>query len=117
MKKVYLIVLMILLVFTVVACSQENAVTTTQASPGETEGEMIEITLEELSQFNGKDGNKAYLAVDGVIYDVTNVSQWRGGSHNGVDAGQDVSDQIANLSPHGKRVLNNLKVIGNLIGE
>ncbi|MDP3387799.1 MAG: cytochrome b5 domain-containing protein [Eubacteriales bacterium] len=117
MKKIYLIVLVVLLVFTVVACSQENAETTTQASPGETEGEMIELTLEELSQFNGKDGNKAYVAVDGIIYDVTDVPQWQGGSHNGNTAGQDVSDQIANLSPHGKRVLNNLTVVGTLVEE
>jgi predicted heme/steroid binding protein len=117
MKKIYLIFLMVLLVFVMVACSQDNAETTTQASPGETEGEMIELTIEELSQFNGQGGNKAYVAVDGVIYDVTDVPQWRGGSHNGNAAGQDISDQIANLSPHGKRVLNNLKIVGNLIGE
>jgi predicted heme/steroid binding protein len=117
MKKIYLGILMVLLVFTVVACSQENAGTTTQSSPGETEGEMIELTIEELSQFDGQGGNKAYVAVDGVIYDVTDVPQWQGGSHNGNAAGQDISDQIANLSPHGKRVLSNLKIVGNLIGE
>jgi predicted heme/steroid binding protein len=117
MKKIYLGILMVLLVFTFVACSQENAATTTQASPSETEGEMIELTLEELSQFNGKDGNKAYVAVDGVIYDVTDVAPWSGGSHNGNEAGQDLSKEIADMSPHGKRVLSNLKIVGNLIGE
>ena len=115
MKKLVLIGLMILLIFTVVACSQENAETTTLASPGETEGEMIELTIEELSQFNGKDGNKAYVAVDGVIYDVTDVPPWSGGMHNGNEAGQDLSEQIADLSPHGKRVLDNLPVVGTLV--
>jgi len=117
MKKIYLILMIFILVFTAVACSQDNAGTTTISSPGETEVEMIELTLEELSQYNGQGSNKAYVAVDGVIYDVTDVPQWQGGSHNGNTAGQDISDQIANLSPHGKRVLNNLKVVGTLIGE
>ncbi len=117
MKKIYLIGLMTLLIFTVVACSQENTETTAQASPGETEGEMIELTIEELSQFNGKDGNNAYVAVDGVIYDVTDVPPWSGGIHNGNEAGQDLSEQIADLSPHGKSVLDDLPVVGRLIGE
>ena len=117
MKKIYFILMIFILVFTIVACTQDNAGTTPISSPGDIEGEMIELTLEELSQYNGQGGNKAYVAVDGVIYDVTEVPQWQGGSHNGNTAGQDISDQIANLSPHGKRVLNNLKVVGALIGE
>jgi predicted heme/steroid binding protein len=72
------------------------------------------MTLEELKQFDGKNGNPAYIAVDGVIYDVTNVSQWKDGTHNGYNAGNDLTNEITNLSPHGKRVLNNLKVVGNL---
>ena len=30
-----------------------------------------ELTLEELTAFNGKNGARAYVAVDGVLYDVT----------------------------------------------
>ncbi len=72
------------------------------------------LTLEELSQYNGKDGNPAYVAVDGVIYDVTDVPQWNRGSHNGQVAGNDLSDEIANLSPHGKKVLEKLPVVGRI---
>ncbi|NLG57268.1 MAG: cytochrome B5, partial [Clostridiales bacterium] len=29
------------------------------------------MTLEELKAFDGKEGRRAYIAVDGIIYDVT----------------------------------------------
>lgn len=31
------------------------------------------FTVEELKQFDGQDGHKAYVAVEGVVYDVTGV--------------------------------------------
>ena len=31
------------------------------------------FTLDELKNYDGKEGRKAYIAVDGVVYDVTNV--------------------------------------------
>ncbi len=34
------------------------------------------FTLEELKQFNGQNGQPAYVAVDGVVYDVSNVGPW-----------------------------------------
>lgn len=33
---------------------------------------MQEFTLEELKKYNGKNGNPAYIAVNGKVYDVTN---------------------------------------------
>lgn len=74
----------------------------------------LEITLNELSAFNGKDGAKAYIAVDGVIYDVTDVPPWAGGIHQGkYQAGIDASDLIIK-SPHGKKVLEKLTVVGKI---
>ena len=40
-----------------------------------------EFTLEELEGFNGRNGNSAYVAVDGTIYDVTESSFLRSGNH------------------------------------
>ena len=73
------------------------------------------FTLEELAAYNGKDGQPAYVAVNGVVYDVTNVPEWANGEHkNGLTAGQDLTDAITNQSPHGLSVLESLPVVGKL---
>lgn len=78
---------------------------------------MLELTVEELAEFNGKDGNKAYIAVEGKIYDVTDVAPWAGGIHAGgqFQAGSDYSEEIVSVSPHGLTPLEDLKPIGNLV--
>lgn len=44
--------------------------------------------------FNGMDSKPAYIAVSGIVYDVTGLPQWELGSHHGVLAGQDVTEQF-----------------------
>ena len=61
-----------------------------------------------------KNGNPAYIAVDGVIYDVTDVPQWNGGGHNGYFAGNDLTEEIKTISPHGVSKLNGIPVVGTL---
>ena len=77
--------------------------------------EQMDITIEELAKYNGMDGNPAYIAVDGIIYDVTEVKEWRGGQHNGFEAGRDLTEEIKNMSPHGVSKLTKLKKIGRLL--
>ncbi len=77
-------------------------------------GDLPTFTLEELSEFDGQDGRLAYVAVDGVVYDVSDEPRWSGGSHQGLTAGQDRTAEINQMSPHGTRVLNNLPVVGRL---
>jgi predicted heme/steroid binding protein len=72
------------------------------------------LTLDELAQYDGKNGNPAYIAVDGVIYDVTDVPQWKNGDHNGFTAGNDLTVQIKTISPHGVSKLKGLTVVGKL---
>ncbi len=71
------------------------------------------FTIAELAQYNGQNGNKAYVAVNGKVYDVSNVNGFSSGSHQGVPAGIDATDFIS-MSPHGSSVLQNLKVVGTL---
>ena len=71
------------------------------------------FTLDELAQFNGQNGNKAYIAVDGKVYDVTSIGAWSGGTHNGIVAGTDATEAIA-TAPHGRSVLDNLTIVGRL---
>lgn len=69
------------------------------------------FTKKELAFYDGK----AYVAIDGVVYDVTDVDAWKGGKHKfGIVAGKDVSDKI-DRSPHGRKVLNKLPVVGRYI--
>lgn len=92
------------------AATTTDTATTDAAASG-----TLELTLDQLKQYDGKNGNPAYVAVDGVIYDVTNVPQWAGGVHNGYSAGNDLTDIIKNKSPHGVKQLNGVPVVGKLV--
>ena len=74
------------------------------------------FTLEELSQYNGKNGAPAYVAVNGVVYDVTNNSVWRGDSHFGLNPGNNLSIDFATCHP-GAMVLTRLPIVGYLATE
>jgi len=78
--------------------------------------ELFEMTIEELAEFDGLEGRKAYIAVDGFIYDVTDSDAWNNGLHNGYQAGQDLSVGI-NASPHGKSFLERVPKVGTLVDE
>ena len=93
------------------ACGGEEA-----ADEGdEAEGDQ-EFTLEELGEYDGQDGNDAYVAVDGVVYDVTDVDEWEGGEHapaGGLEAGEDHTEEIEE-APHGTDPLEDLPTVGTL---
>jgi len=71
------------------------------------------FTLDELIAFDGLNGNLAYVAVNGTVYDVTDAKGWSNGSHQTNLAGQDLSSVIAS-APHGTSVLDNLTIVGTL---
>ncbi len=71
------------------------------------------FTLEELSKYDGKDGNRAYVAIDGVVYDVTYNAAWAAGTHFGLKAGNDLSKEISTC--HNKeQILKSLEQVGIL---
>jgi len=71
-----------------------------------------EYTLEELAQYNGKNG-KTYVAYQGNVYDVSNSYLWKGGVHKGHNAGKDLTEEL-NKSPHGPAVIKGFSVVGTL---
>jgi len=71
----------------------------------------------ELAKYNGQDGQPAYVAVDGVVYDVSGVAAWAGGKHHGNLAGQELTAVIDSKSPHGRKVLQKLAVVGQYVVE
>lgn len=61
---------------------------------------MREFTLEELEEFDGTNGKPAYVAYDGVVYDVTESAMWNEGDHEGQHAaGGDLTEEHAD-APH-----------------
>lgn len=93
--------------------SSEAASPSSVAASSSSQANTKTFTLDELAQYDGKNGNDAYVAVDGIVYDVTNAAKWQNGSHYGVQAGTDCTTAISR-SPHGTSVLDGLPIVGTL---
>ena len=78
-------------------------------------GEQRQFTAEELSQYNGMNGNPTYVAVNGVVYDLSNVARWAGGSHFGLVAGQDHTSDFMGCHGGLTERLQLLPVVGTLV--
>ncbi|MGK0466421.1 cytochrome b5 domain-containing protein [Clostridium sp.] len=72
------------------------------------------FTLEELSKYNGSMGNPAYVAINGIVYDVTNNMCWAGGTHFGVYSGKDLTDVFKTAHNLDVELLKTLPVVGSL---
>ena len=74
--------------------------------------DMREISGEELSKCNGKNGKPAYIAYRGIVYDVTNSFLWKNGNHQVLhDAGQDLTKEL-DEAPHGPELLKRVPSVG-----
>jgi len=74
------------------------------------------LSRTELEKYTGKDSMPAYIAVDNVIYDVSNVSAWGGATHFGLSAGQDVTAQF-NSCHGGQSILQKLPIVGEVAND
>jgi predicted heme/steroid binding protein len=76
--------------------------------------EQKKFTQEELAKYDGKNGNPAYLAYKGKVYDVTDSSFWLGGDHLGAhQAGKELTAEM-DIAPHGPENLDRVKLVGVL---
>ena len=75
-----------------------------------------QFTLDELRQFDGKNGRPAYVGYKGKVYDVTNSDQWIDGDHMGHVAGQDLTEEME-IAPHADDVMEKMKAVGVLAGS
>jgi predicted heme/steroid binding protein/mannose-6-phosphate isomerase-like protein (cupin superfamily) len=75
-----------------------------------------EFTLTELAQYDGAMGKPAYVAVNGIVYDVSDNSKWSGGTHNGLTAGKYLSAQFESCHGVTSKLLDKLPKVGVLIG-
>lgn len=75
---------------------------------------MREFTLEELAMYDGRNGNPAYVACNGKVYDVSASFLWKDGSHQVFHrAGVDLTEALER-APHGDDVLERFPVVGVL---
>jgi 2-oxoglutarate ferredoxin oxidoreductase subunit alpha len=77
----------------------------------------ILMTAAELRHYNGKNGQKAYVAFKGIIYDVTESVLWKNGEHEEMHfAGTDLTEAMAD-APHSDEVFSSFSVVGRLESE
>lgn len=77
--------------------------------------ELRKFTLEDLKQYDGKNGKPAYIVYQGKVYDVTQSGLWSSGEHMGLhEAGKDLTEEIE-LAPHREEVLERAKLVGTLV--
>lgn len=72
------------------------------------------MTLKELAHFDGQKGTAAYVAVSGVVYDVSSSKHWQQGDHEGIHrAGQDLTEALK-TAPHVRSVIERFPVVGQI---
>lgn len=72
------------------------------------------FTLNELAQFDGIMGSPAYVAIKGIVYDVSNNPRWRKAMDLGLAAGEDLTPQLRGYSGIEEK-LSDLPKVGILI--
>ena len=75
------------------------------------------MTLEKLKQYNGKNGQKAYIAYKGNVYDVSSSPLWKNGIHQKMhEAGLDLTNLMEN-APHAEEVFDRFTIVDTLDQE
>jgi predicted heme/steroid binding protein len=73
-----------------------------------------DLSPEELSSCDGKEGRPAYFAFDGKIFDATSSKLWKQGVHMGRhNAGEDLTEALK-LAPHGEDKVAAMREVGLL---
>lgn len=76
--------------------------------------ELPAFTRAQLALRNGQDKPQIWVALHGVIYEVTDSRLWRNGKHYEHWAGQDLTDELKD-APHTEKVFDKFKPVGRLI--
>jgi predicted heme/steroid binding protein len=88
--------------------STQNVTQNVTSSPATTT--VKTFTIAELSGYNGQNGQPAYVAVDGSVYDVTKL--FKNGFHYSHFAGRDLTNEF--YAEHAKSKLAKYSIIGQL---
>ncbi len=125
-----LVALLLLVILVIGGCSSKRSqppasqVGVNTSPPGTATGQeatrLQEFTLEELAKYDGTNGKPAYIAVNGLVYDVTNSKAWKEGVHKPWSdrrvAGRDLTAELAKAPPshRQKEFWAKLPVVGRL---
>lgn len=99
MRKIYIPLLFVFVITLSASCAKQDA-----------EIPDVQFTAAILAEYDGKDGHPAYIAVDGLVYDVSNHKSWTSGEHHGFEAGKDLTDDFN--ENHKAATLRKLPVMG-----
>lgn len=127
MKKLAMVLaLLVLAAFAIAGCGASdggNGGTQTGNGGGDGDGGGSDVggdtfTLAELAEFDGRDGSPAYVAVDGVIYDVSGSDEWPEGDHIPCEldaaAGKDLSEVLRRAPARMRALIEAMPVVGTL---
>ncbi|UBM58828.1 cytochrome b5 [Marinilongibacter aquaticus] len=71
------------------------------------------IKRNQLALRNGQDKPEIWVALNGIVFDVSASRLWRNGKHYEHWAGQDLTDELGD-APHTEKVFEKFKAIGVL---
>lgn len=73
------------------------------------------ITKQQLEENDGKNGNPAFIAYKGKVYEVTDSAMWMDGEHMGMhQAGKDLTEEL-DMAPHQQEAFERVKYVGELV--
>lgn len=91
--------------------NKEDAKISEDTSSNSNSSSQKTFTPDELAKYDGKNGQPAYVAVDGIVYDVSSI--FINGSHYSYSAGRDLTQEFHLY--HNSSVLSGLPIVGTLV--
>lgn len=76
-----------------------------------------QITAEELAYYDGTGGKPAYVAVNDIVYDVSDKLKWSGGTHFGLYAGKNLTSEFMGCHLGVMQILSSLPKVGVFIQD
>lgn len=94
--------------------SQPSFQASLQMSADRSSNRQKVFTRAELAQYDGAEGRPAYVAVNGIVYDLSLEPTWGGGTHFSLYAGQDLTPQFQGCHQGMEAILRRLPQVGVL---
>lgn len=79
--------------------------------------DIEEFTIEELEEYDGENGKPAYIAIDGIVYDVTSVEQLKEEPHLELEFGSDLTMIFKKCHGDNSGILIGIPIIGTVVAS